>query len=398
MKTKIFNLITRVTAIATIASSFYMVSPVKAANFDTMSDTMTRLANGQTADHTVVFDLPSTITFDVSGNTDVLTVDFDATDFTVGGTWVVGDFTFNDGTARTIIDVDEGVSPTADCSTSSTTNDIAVTVDTDGGTFGFTPCDATFAASGAAATVTITIDGTTNGTLTNAATGSSNVALSMTDEGSAAAHTGDIYVIIVDSDQVTVTADVNPTMTFDLDTSIATGGDSSSAYTVALGTLSTGSVSTSGDGTIHMVGIDLDANASGGMVVTVLSASANGMESTSTPADYLDHSAGTLAAGTEGYGICVHRVATTTGTLVAAAFDNDSLTATAGFDDSALCTSGAHQLGTALTTSAQNILNTSSGAISGGRAEILVKAAISSTTPAHDDYQDTLTFIATGTF
>ena len=43
MKTKIFNLIARVTAIATVASSFYMVSPVKAADMPGRSgpDTVT---------------------------------------------------------------------------------------------------------------------------------------------------------------------------------------------------------------------------------------------------------------------------------------------------------------------------------------------------------------------
>jgi hypothetical protein len=400
MKNKIFNLIARVTAVATIASSFYMVSPVKAANFTSMSDTMTRLANGQTADHTVAFTLPTSIDFDVTGNTDVISVDFDATDFAQAGTWAVGDFTFTDSVgARTILTITDGAgAQTASCAGSSGNNDIAVTLDTTAMTFGFTPCG-TFTASSTASSVSITIDGTTtDGTLTNNATGSSQVALSMTDEGSAAAHSGDLYVVIVDDDQVTVTADVTPTLTFDLDVSIATGGNSSSTYTVAMGTLSTGSVSTSGDGTINMIGVDLDSNATGGTVVTVRSASANGMESTSTPADYLDHSATDLSAGTEGYGICVHRVAATTGTLAASAFDDDSMTATAGFDDSATCTSGAHGLSTALSTTAQAILNTSSGPVDGGRAEILVKTAISSTTPAHDDYSDTLTFIATGTY
>lgn len=398
MKSKIFNLIARITAVATIASSFYMVSPVKAASFTSMSDTMTRLANGQTADHSIVLTLPTGIDFDSNSGTDVLIYDFDAADFTIGGTWAVGDFTFNDGTVRTVNAVAQGDGISA-VSCTDGTNNVGVAVDTTAYTFRVIPCGPTFTASGTAATVTFTIDGTADdGTLTNAATGSTQLALSMTDEGSAAAHSGDIYIVIVDSDQVTVTADVNPTMTFDLDTSIATGGDSSAAYTVAMGTLSTGSVSTSGDSTIHMIGIDLDANASGGTVVTVQSASSVGLCSVSMGSDCIAHSGTTLTSGTAGYGICVHRVAATTGTLAASNFDNDVLTATGGYDDSATCTSSAHQLTDALTASAQDILNTNSAAIAGGRAEIFVKAAISSTTPAHDDYQDTLTFIATGTF
>ncbi len=400
MKNKIFNFITKVTAVATIASSFYMVSPVKAANFTTMSDTMTRLANGQTADHTIVLTLPNSVDFDSDTGTDVLAYDFDTNDFTLGGTWTTADFTFNDGTTRTVDAVNAG-DGAATVSCTDGANNVGVAIDTNAavGTFRVIPCGPTFTASATGATVTFTIDGTAgNGTLTNIAVGSSQLAITMDDNGASSAHSGDIYVIIVDSDQVTVTADVNPTMTFDLDVSIATGGQSTSTYTVALGTLSTGSVSTSGDGTINMIGVDLDANATGGTVVTVRSAFSDGMRSTSTPADYIDMGSTTFVAGTEAYGICVHRVAATSGTLQTANFDNDNLSASSSFADSTSCTNSTHVTTDALTSAPQTILNTSSAPISGGRAEIFVKAAISATTPAHDDYTDTLTFVATGTF
>lgn len=400
MKTKIFNLIAKLTAVATIASSFYMVSPVKAGAFTAMSDTMTRLQNGQTADHTVAFTLPAAITFDVSGNTDVIIVDFDAADFSQGGTWAVADFTFTDSVgARTILSITAGAgAQTANCAGTSTTNDIAVTLDTTAMTFGFTPCG-TFTTSGAASTVSIVIDGTTaDGTLTNNSTGSSQVALSMTDEGAASAHTGDAYVYLVDSDQVTITADVNPSMTFDLDTSIATGGDSAAAYSVALGTLDNATTASSGDGTIRMIGIDLASNATGGTVVTVQSAYNDGMRSVSTPTDYIAYTASDLVAGTAGFGICVNRVASTTGTLRGTGFDDDNVTATAGNDVSTTCTSTLDGLETVLSTTATSIIDSNGDALSGGRAEILVKATVSATTAAHDDYQDTLTFIATGTF
>jgi len=397
VKTKIFNLIAKLTAVATIASSFYMVSPVKAGAFTTMSDTMTRLQNGQAADHSVVFTLPAAIDFDVTGNTDVILVDFDAADFTIGGTWVTGDFTFNDGTLRTIDAVAEGAGTTTVSCVDGVDN-VGVAIDTTDYTFRIIPCGATFTASGAAATVTFTVDGTTtDGTLTNNSTGASQVSLSMTDEGTASAHSGDAYVYLVDSDQVTITADVNPSMTFDLDTSIATGGDSAAAYSVALGTLDSASTASSGDGTIRMIGIDLASNATGGTVVTVRSGNATGLCSVSTGTDCIAHTGTDLVAGTAGYGICVNRVATTSGTLAATAFDDDALTATGGYDVSATCTATLDGLSDALTTSAQSII-ASTAAVDGGRAEVFVKAAISSLTPAHDDYQDTLTFIATGTF
>jgi hypothetical protein len=51
----------------------------------------------------------------------------------------------------------------------------------------------------------------------------------------------------------------------------------------------------------------------------------------------------------------------------------------------------------ALTTSAQLVWATT-GPVSNGFYNMILKAAVSATTPAHNDYADTLTFIATGTF
>ncbi|MBY0376451.1 hypothetical protein K2P96_00550, partial [Patescibacteria group bacterium] len=62
------------------------------------------------------------------------------------------------------------------------------------------------------------------------------------------------------------------------------------------------------------------------------------------------------------------------------------------------CTTGHVNTVGAVTTTAQNIYDSNSLPISGARAEIMVNASISGVTPAHSDYTDTLTFIATGTF
>jgi len=50
-----------------------------------------------------------------------------------------------------------------------------------------------------------------------------------------------------------------------------------------------------------------------------------------------------------------------------------------------------------LTTNAQNVWSISA-ASQNAFARLYVKAAISGTVPAHTDYADTLTFVATGTF
>lgn len=155
---------------------------------------------------------------------------------------------------------------------------------------------------------------------------------------------------------------------------------------VALGTLTTGAVTTSNGTTINSIFITAEGNAGGGTVVTVRDANA-GLKRTSTT-DTIPSATATLVAGTAGYGICV--------------FSNtqhaDSPTAfgkVAPFNGSCDKTSN-HAVG-GLTTLPQNILS-STGALKGGTAEILVKAARSGSTAAGSDYADTLTFIATGTY
>lgn len=155
---------------------------------------------------------------------------------------------------------------------------------------------------------------------------------------------------------------------------------------VALGTLSTGSVTTSNGTSINSIFVTVESNAAGGAVVTARDAYA-GIKRTST-ADLIDAVSATLVAGTEGYGICVFsntQHAESPTTLGASAPYNGTCTKTTG-----------HAVGT-LTTSPQTILS-SPGALKGGSAEVLVKAAISATTVSGSDYSDTITLIATGTY
>lgn len=155
---------------------------------------------------------------------------------------------------------------------------------------------------------------------------------------------------------------------------------------VALGTLTTGSVKTSDGSAINSIFITAESNAAGGTIVRVKDTN-TGLKRIST-ADTIASATATLVAGTAGYGICVFSVAQH-------AESPTSLAKISPFDGACTKTTS-HAVG-GLTTSTQPILQ-STGALKGGSSEILVKAAVSSSTPAGNDYADTLTFIATGTY
>ncbi|ETB63586.1 TPA: hypothetical protein DIC38_02660 [Candidatus Nomurabacteria bacterium] len=197
--------------------------------------------------------------------------------------------------------------------------------------------------------------------------------------------TGVMTVDIVDDDQVTVTATVNQTMTFDLDTSV-TDSETDAPYTVPLGVLSSSSVKVSGStDSVNMIIAEGNTNASGGMNVTVKNANgANGLVSTSTPADRIESATGTMIAGTENYGLCVASASLAGFTRATAYNTNCALNS----ETNAII---------GLTTTTADLL-TSSAPISSAHAEIVVNAAIAGATPAHTDYTDTLTFIATASY
>jgi hypothetical protein len=199
---------------------------------------------------------------------------------------------------------------------------------------------------------------------------------------------GEGGVAIVDDDQVTVTAQVAASITFDIDTAV-TDTESAAPYSVPLGTITTSDTRVSGatDG-VNSIWLDLDTNASAGAVITVKNANgANGLVSTSAPADNIDSAGGAMADGTENYGICSISEADTGGNL-------DDLSP---YDGTCAADSETNVVG-GLSTTPTDIYDTDGAAISGGRARISVNAAISGSTASHNDYADTLTFIATGTY
>jgi len=180
--------------------------------------------------------------------------------------------------------------------------------------------------------------------------------------------------------------DTAQTITFDIDAADDFSSDESgSPYSVALGTLSTSSVKNSDTSTVKM--IVLEADSSDGIVVTVNNANgANGLISTSAPGDNIDSTTGTMAAGTERYGLCVATSGLT------------GFTRSTGYvDDTCVLASGTNEV-RALSSTPVSIVDSGGSALVAGHAEVVVNAAISTVTPAHTDYADTLTFIATGTF
>lgn len=363
-------------------------------------DTATRLQISTTADHTIVFTLPGGIDLDRAGTVDTLQVDFPAS-FTLGGTWATGDFTFNDGGAAVISAVSQGAG-TIDCTPTGGADDVCVAIDTTNNIFTI-EVGAAYTASAAGATITFTIDGTTgDGTLTNpAAVAATNIDFKMCDEtagctaGFTTVHSSQIAYGIIDDDTVGVTATVNSSLTFDMDTagsndSTCDTDETAAAYTIALGTLTNSDTRISGaTDAINLICVDLDTNAAGGAVVTVNNANgASGLVSTSVPADDIDSTDGSVGDNTENYGLCIVTATASTGTLDdAGGYDSDTCAANSETNNVQ-----------ALSTTPEDIFDTNGAPIASGRGTIAVNASITIAQPAHADYTDALTFIATGTF
>jgi hypothetical protein len=202
--------------------------------------------------------------------------------------------------------------------------------------------------------------------------------------------TGTVTIDIIDDDTVAVTATVNQSLTFDLDVGTAGNENTAGPYTVGLGTITVSDTRVSGaTDSVNRIMMDIDTNASGGAVVTVRNTNgANGLVSTSVPGDNIGSADGAIVDGTENYGLCVISVTQTTGTLAKASpYNSGSCAADTETNDIQ-----------GLTTTGENIVNTTSAPISGGRAQVAVNAAISGVTVAHSDYTDALTFVATATY
>jgi hypothetical protein len=199
------------------------------------SDTMSTQATSTAADHVIAW---TQGTGHSTALSDTITIDFVQGDFVTSGTWQTTDFSLTDnvGTAAPGA-VGTGA---ASCTGSNTTNYI-VDVTAGTSTFKITTCTG-WTTTSAASALSFTIKGATGGTGT--LTNQSNVdssQISITNTGTNT-DTKTLATVIETNDVVTITATVNPTLTFSNDQSaIAFGTLDSAAVRYANTTTGSGS-------------------------------------------------------------------------------------------------------------------------------------------------------------
>jgi hypothetical protein len=181
-----------------------------AAQLTGVKDTISTVTVNTPATHVITATLVGANTFAAGEN---ITYDFVDADFTLNaiGSWQTSDFTFNDGTSRTItaVSTSSGVDPTCTAGV----NNVAVTINTTTNNFKVVACS-TYTASSAAATVTFSINGTTasgTGTMTNKATDVDSSKFTIVESGADSASGA---VVAETNGTVNITANVDPTLTF----------------------------------------------------------------------------------------------------------------------------------------------------------------------------------------
>ncbi len=172
-------------------------------------------------------------------------------------------------------------------------------------------------------------------------------------------------------------ADSELTVTFAVSASPCDETTTSAAPRSApLGALTVGSVTTAAN---HVCILTTATNVSG--ITATVRGGGTGLTSASQPADVIDSVNATLVAGTEGYGVCSQNA-------------QNGFTASSPFDGS--CDGSNHDVGGPTTT--PQTIYTASGPVTDAYGDVRIKAAISTNTPTHNDYADTLTFIVTATY
>jgi hypothetical protein len=164
-------------------------------------------------------------------------------------------------------------------------------------------------------------------------------------------------------------------LSFDIDISV-TDSDTAAPYSVGLGTLAAGSVTTANE----KVWLDLATNAEAGGFVYVYGSSA-GLVSVAA-SHTITSATGDLSSVNEGFGLQVSTNVQTSGGPLAATSPYNGAGQTVGLVD----------------TNSRELVNTSSAPIVGGRTSVAVKAKAASTTPTSSDYSTTMTLVASGTF
>lgn len=336
----------------------FAILPAQAADITAMTDTMTRVAKSpETSNHTVDFD-PTTA---VNTN-DGIQIEFES-DFNIASV-VNGDVAVTQVNGGT--DITKGAAAVSG-------QDLQIPITTEGDT--------------PAGAITVTIS---NNHITNPTTaGSYTITITTWDLGTdnafggagGAADTqedlGALAVGIVDNDQVTVTATVDPTFTFSLSNlSLTFGNFASASLRYADDTAGATSEPAAGDTTA----LTVSTNAASGATITIQddgSGAAAGLYKSLAPTHLIaaDTSYNVINGAAEKYG--------------AYGFNASSLTIDEGFDND-------NTSDLAISRSPQ-ALAASTVPVSGGSVGVVFVGRTLGSTPA-GSYADTITFIATGTF
>jgi hypothetical protein len=215
-------------------------------------------------------------------------------------------------------------------------------------------------------------DGTT-GKLGTAANTTTGIVTVKTNNGSTDVDTKDIAFDILDTDQISFTATVNPTLSFSIsDTSLGFGTMDMANVRYATSD-EVGSLSEPGANS--PANLLVSTNAASGVVISVRSANA-GLHTNAGSGHTIAAAASTsISAGTEGVGVYGKSASLLT---IDERFDNDSSS------DGAI-------------TSSDLTFATAAGTVDGGDVDLSAKAAVSGATLG-GDYTDTVTTTATGRF
>lgn len=345
---KIYERFTALT-LALLLNALFL-SSAHAAAMTSLSDTMSRLADATASNHTVKMTLGTSTNWDAG---DTLTVTFDS------------GFGLTDlsNTDATDYDINTGIEETIVANGSCASTDAISITSISGQVITFTACPS-YSAPGNNSTITIEIgtNATTGGTGNTQITNPATTGTKLITLGGTIGDTGTIAIVIIDDEQIPVTASVNPTISFTV-----------ANTALSLGLLDSGSISTS-----SYNNITIGTNGSGGYTVTIRDSgngSNPGLYNTGASKLIASADALPLTAGSEGYGGQCNK-----------------------FSGSGTCTftgTGDNVDGFLLTD--QTFASYGSKPTGTDTFQIRVKAAISTSTDA-GSYVDTLTLIGTANF
>jgi hypothetical protein len=189
-----------------------------------------------------------------------------------------------------------------------------------------------------------------------------------------AARQGQFFTQFMWSPTATATTD-NSSLSFDID--IAPSDQSTSPpYTLAIGQLSPGTVTTASD----KVWVSLSTNATNGGLVYILGTNTGLLSSTTSHT--ITAVSNDLSGVSEGYGAQNNSVGQTSGGPMEAVSPYDGSGETVGILD----------------TAKRTIYDSSGAPVTNGRVSFQIKAKASNTTPSANDYADIITVLATGSF